>query len=61
MSKGTGVVTSVPSDAPDDYMALMVSVDQSDEGRGYIPTERTNQTRGEGILFLHFTGPPVPI
>eukprot|EP00959_Pyramimonas_sp_CCMP1952_P474853 9503883-Pyramimonas_sp.AAC.1 len=23
--------------------------DQSDEGRGYIPTGRTNQTRGEGI------------
>lgn len=22
MTKGTGVVTSVPSDAPDDYMAL---------------------------------------
>ena len=23
--------------------------DQSDEGRGYIPTGRTNLTRGEGI------------
>eukprot|EP00976_Prorocentrum_cordatum_P097362 1190956-Prorocentrum_minimum.AAC.1 len=23
--------------------------DQSDEGRGYIPTGRTNQRRGEGI------------
>eukprot|EP00959_Pyramimonas_sp_CCMP1952_P109259 2285336-Pyramimonas_sp.AAC.1 len=22
--------------------------DQSNEGRGYIPTERTNRTRGEG-------------
>ena len=25
MNKGTGIVTSVPSDAPDDYAALMVS------------------------------------
>eukprot|EP00959_Pyramimonas_sp_CCMP1952_P007035 146936-Pyramimonas_sp.AAC.1 len=24
--------------------------DQSDEGRGYMPTARTNQMRGEGIL-----------
>ena len=26
MKKGTGVVTSVPSDAPDDYIALMVCI-----------------------------------
>lgn len=25
MNKGTGIVTSVPSDSPDDYTALMVS------------------------------------
>jgi len=30
MSKGTGVVTSVPSDAPDDYVALKVLKDKPD-------------------------------
>lgn len=25
-NKGTGIVTSVPSDSPDDYMALLVSI-----------------------------------
>eukprot|EP00976_Prorocentrum_cordatum_P093854 1189563-Prorocentrum_minimum.AAC.5 len=37
-----------PSSAPPEE-----GMDQSYEGRGYIPTERTNQMRGEGIVSSH--------
>ena len=35
MSKGTGIVTSVPSDAPDDYVSLKVLVDKPDFAAKY--------------------------
>ncbi len=37
-NKGTGVVTSVPSDSPDDYMALQVSIPAACLGPGWAST-----------------------
>ena len=34
-NKGTGVVTSVPSDSPDDYMALLVRGRGGHDEQGY--------------------------
>jgi leucyl-tRNA synthetase len=39
MSKGTGVVTSVPSDAPDDYVSLKVLQDKPDFRAKYDITD----------------------
>jgi leucyl-tRNA synthetase len=39
MNKGTGIVTSVPSDAPDDYVALQVLKDKPDFRQKYEITD----------------------
>ena len=54
MGKGTGVVTSVPSDAPDDYVALKALQDKPDFREKYgITAEMVEPFEGKNFMVNH--------